>query len=191
MKTIRHSIFETNSSSTHSITISKDNVDLIDLPNKINFKIGKFSWHTEEVNKYDYFYTALILCYENSNERDSAIESAIEHVRMVLENIGVKSSFELPKFDSDGYLENGYIDHNDTNDFIITLMNNDQMFIRFLFGDSHVYTGNDNEHYENENAKCRVAQEYVYEYNEKTNNYDYIKNKYHDETKYDYFYKGN
>lgn len=41
MKVIRRNVFETNSSSTHSICIVKDNI-LNQMQNHINFKTGEY-----------------------------------------------------------------------------------------------------------------------------------------------------
>ena len=57
MKIIRKNVFETNSSSTHSISISKLN-DYI-LPKEINFTFGEFGWefskYTSSFDKASYF----------------------------------------------------------------------------------------------------------------------------------------
>ena len=60
--------------------------------------------------------------------------------------------------------------------------------MRYLFGDSAVYTGNDNQ--DDRPSGCNIADKYIYEEDEKGR---YVKkvNPYHDEENYDYFYKGN
>ena len=55
MKTIRSNVFETNSSSTHSIAIPKN----CEATNFISFHVGDFGWGWEEVDPADYFYTAI------------------------------------------------------------------------------------------------------------------------------------
>ena len=187
MKVIRHSMFETNSSSTHSIAISKKKVNVKSLPSKINFYIGDFGWSHEEVNRANYFYTALALNYGKDG-----LDDALKHVKSVLLNIGVDSEFSIPEWYDSGRLANGYIDHFDEiREFVTTLMSDDQMLIRYLFSDSHVYTGNDNQEFDNDNATKYVSKSKVYEYDNDTNDYKYVINKNHDENKYDYFFKGN
>ena len=187
MKTIRQSIFETNSSSTHSIAISKKDVAVKDLPTKITFYIGEFGWSHEEVNRANYLYTALASSY---NKED--LDDAIKHIKGVLLDIGIESEFETPKWNDEyDWLQEGYIDHNETGEFINAVMNNDQMLLRYLFSDSHVYTGNDNDEFDNDNETKYVAKSKLFDYNSKLDKYEYMDNPYHDETKYDYFYKGN
>jgi hypothetical protein len=60
--------------------------------------------------------------------------------------------------------------------------------MRCLFGDSCVYTGNDNQ--DDRPSGCNIADEYIYVEDEYGR---YVKqlNPYHDPENYDYFYKGN
>ena len=61
---IRSSVFETNSSSTHSIAISKAHV----VAGKyISFRIGEFGWENGCADTADYLYTAIL-------ERDDRYE---------------------------------------------------------------------------------------------------------------------
>ena len=62
MRQIRNGVFETNSSSTHSIAIPRSCNNI----NYISFHIGEFGWEWEEANPADYFYTAI---YSTSPKR--------------------------------------------------------------------------------------------------------------------------
>lgn len=63
---IRNGIFETNSSSVHSICISKKPVENVK-GKKIAFYLGEYGWENETVDTTDYLYTA-IMCQSNSEE---------------------------------------------------------------------------------------------------------------------------
>ena len=62
MKNIRKSVFETNSSSTHSICIAKD-VE-VELPKKLDLEFGEFGWECDRLDslhsKSSYLYTAVV-----------------------------------------------------------------------------------------------------------------------------------
>ena len=145
---IRNGCFETNSSSVHAMIIAKKNVDPMDTT--VNFNIGEFGWEECEYHDIDdkasYFYTAAcaVKGYDVSDE-----------ITNILSSYGIKCKFGIAKFESYKssynnktytYLDNGYIDHDeDCADFVNTLMNDADMFVRFLFNDdSFVHTGNDN-----------------------------------------------
>ena len=117
---IRNSVFETNSSSTHSIAIPRscDNV------NYISFHIGEFGWEWAEVDPADYFYTAI---YETSGSEDE-VKEKIEKLKNILDERGIKYRFGEVKYHiwhgdrtNKDYLslDYGYIDHgNELTDFV-------------------------------------------------------------------------
>ena len=76
MKQIRNGVFETNSSSTHSIAIPRS----CDKQNYISFRIDEFGWGFDEVNPADYFYTAI---YETSSTISEA-EEKVEKLKDIL-----------------------------------------------------------------------------------------------------------
>ena len=59
---IRQNVFETNSSSTHSIAIPKE-CDTSRLSH-IVFGFGKFGWEKDEVDPINYLYTGIMDAYE-------------------------------------------------------------------------------------------------------------------------------
>lgn len=65
-KQIRRSVFETNSSSTHSICISKKPVN-INTERVIGFEIGDYGWENGCVDIKDYLYTA-IMSFDDRDE---------------------------------------------------------------------------------------------------------------------------
>lgn len=188
---IRNGVFETNSSSTHSICIQKKPVDAD--YSHIVFNIGSYGWEEREVNFGDYLYTA-ILCLD-PNGRDGYLS----RLKSILDAHRIRYEFEWPEwYESNGHrwLDNGYIDHYDeTVPFIDAVLDDEDMLLRGLFGeDSVVYTGNDNKHLD-EDGMCSVANDYVW-YADDDGNYKIAKvgnwdNPYYDPDNYDYFYKSN
>lgn len=161
MKTIRHSMFETNSSSSHSISISKEKVLPANIPKFIQFNLDDFGWEFDEANKANYLYTAAELLY-NKNQ----FEAFKNYVSTVLLDIGIDCSFEEPKYkeyeldnngNKDMYLANGNIDHvGKLTEFLSAIADDRSLLIRYLFGDSYVYMGNDNEPHDSDNCTCQT-----------------------------------
>ena len=181
---IRSSVFETNSSSTHSIAISK--APVIADGKSIRFGIGEYGWENGTANTANYLYTA-ILEQNNSSE-------LLNKLKEILDKHSIEYKFEEPKYEKSAYsdyeyLTYGYIDHScELRKFLDTVLNNEDLLMRYLFGDSCVYTGNDNQ--DSVPSGCDIADEYYWEEDENGN---YVKklNPYHDPVNYDYFYKGN
>lgn len=180
MKQIRRNVFETNSSSTHSICISKAPATA---GKHIHFGIGEYGWENDCVDTADYLYTA-ILCMGDSEE-------LLEKLKDILDSHSIEYEFEEPKWFKGSdyqYLDNGYVDHaGETRDFINAVLSDDDMLMRCLFGNSMVYTGNDNQ--DSHPAGCDIAKKITWEYD----NGKYVEkpNPYHDTENYDYFYKSN
>lgn len=150
---IRHGVFETNSSSTHSICIVKD-AELI-IPKSLHFDFGEFGWECDTLQslgeKASYLYTGLI-----ANNRKEDADKIIQ----LLKDKGIEVTAEEPIFtdksytDSDGKLveytsgENiGYVDHSDEmTSFLNAVCEDEGKLMRYLFSDlSFIITGNDND----------------------------------------------
>ena len=143
---IRRNVFETNSSSVHSIVVCnealKDNHELF-----VFFRLGEFSWSMSILDdsweRASYFYTAACQLRQH-DVKDEIIN--------LLEPLGIDCVFDEenpPQYeDYNGfhYLNNGGIDHVDgCQEFVDALMNDGEMLARFLLDDrSFVITGNDN-----------------------------------------------
>lgn len=170
---IRNHIFETNSSSTHAICISKDHKYPTELPKRIVFYNDSFGW---EVHKYNsqksrasYLYEAIKCTCQDRTE-------ALLKIKDVLRHYGVDCEFET---DSDEY---GGIDHGyDLYDFVSDLLNNEEKLMTYLFGDSFVVTGNDNgygfsdimyDRLEDEKTSYGVFPRYSESYKSKFDKYD-------------------
>ena len=139
---IRQGMFETNSSSTHTIILTENNCE----PGAIvDFQIGEFGWSFDRLDTVDekasYLYTAACLYYDRDVYQD---------LYEVLSKYGVKCSCTEPaEFDKKwGGLANGYIDHGCEGDlpaFVERVMSHEKVLIRFLFSpESFIVTGNDN-----------------------------------------------
>ena len=191
MKTIRSNVFETNSSSTHSIAIPKN----CEATNFISFHVGDFGWGWEEVDPADYFYTAI---YETSNT-ENEVEEKVQKLKDILDSHNIEYYFEDVKTHISSYgnnyylsLDDGYIDHgNELTDFVNELLNDGDKLVRFL-SRGLVFTGNDNSDAE---ERCFIERdhEYLDDYNWQTKTESKIKNPYYmtDHNDYDWYWKGN
>lgn len=138
MKLIRRNTFETNSSSTHSITIPND-VDISNVHyHNIRFCLGEFGWGWGKYDLIDYIWTAICEIKRDNIEyyKDKIINILSPYVDVI--------EFEEPIIDCYG-LDNGYIDHSwELEDFIDDIFSDEELFVRAIF-DGYVRTGNDNE----------------------------------------------
>jgi hypothetical protein len=131
MQKIRKNVFETNSSSTHSICIAKD-VEL-NIPTSIHFEFGEFGWEVNTLSsvyeKASYLYTGL---HENGKEDE------IETIFNILRTKGIEVTFD------EGY--SGYIDHSyELNNFLYDVCSDESKLMNYLFSSlSFILTGNDN-----------------------------------------------
>lgn len=185
---IRQGVFETNSSSTHSICIPKKTKSTV---NQVYFGIGEYGWENDTVHDTaSYLYTA-ILCGYKYEEAMKKLNKLTE----ILNRYDIAYTFEKPKweisnYDGSKYLGYGYLDHAwDTHELVEALLDDEDMLLRYLSA-GVVYTGNDNQ--ECHPSGCNVADEYMWVYD---NDDDWcgkeVPNPYHDEENFDYFYKGN
>lgn len=139
MKTIRNGVFETNSSSTHTIIIPKEyNINDNDKPKKFKAHIGEFGWeYKRNRNLLDYIYTGLVYNYaDNYKEYTDKIDE-------MLKPYNIEISWAKPTKDSWGY--EGYIDHGyELEDFYNDLFGDSELLVNaIIYG--YVNTGNDND----------------------------------------------
>lgn len=144
MKQIRKGVFETNSSSTHSICIAK-NVELT-IAESLHFEFGEFGWEYDTLHsvrqKASYLYTGLI-----GNNRKEDADRIIE----LLRDRGIEVTAEEPTYkkysSGDMYVTNGgYVDHSyNLQDFLDAVCKDEDKLMNYLFSDlSYIITGNDN-----------------------------------------------
>lgn len=193
MKQIRRNVFETNSSSTHSIAIPKR----CEAPSSVDLYIGEFGWSFDEVNAADYFYTAI---YETS-DTESELQEKLEKLKNILGAHDIEYHFARVKhhtwpsdYNNKEYLslDDGYIDHGyELKDFVDELLNDENKLLRFL-GGGLVFTGNDNSDTE---QRCFINrdEEYLEGYDWDAHKTYPIKNPYYmsNHEDYDWYFKGN
>ena len=174
MKTqIRRSVFETNSSSTHSISIVREPTN-IHFPTTLEFNVGEFGWewktYSDYLSKASYLYTAILYntCLESNTELSDGkqkcramVNEKLNKIKNALSKYGIKCifhPFQIKTYNYNDYSNGhptwsyypgtrGYIDHgNGLKEWINTILNDDALLINFLFDNSSVIeTGNDNE----------------------------------------------
>ena len=152
MKVTRQGVFETNSSSTHSICIAKGNALI--LPEVIHFGMGEFGREERTLRsvgtKASYLFTGLVC---NNRMED------FEKIRSILESRGIQVSSEEITFETRQYknskgemvsyqyqINDGYVDHaNEMVDFLNAVCSDEDKLMQYLFSDlSFIRTGNDN-----------------------------------------------
>lgn len=145
---IRRGCFETNSSSTHAICITKEGYTKSDY---INFEIGKFGWEFDTYN--DLYSRASYLITAIFNSSKEYADEKLKQLKDILDENNIEYDIPTPKVDSweyDGetryfYDIDGYIDHvGETRTFIEAVLSDSDRLMRYLFGDSMIITGNDN-----------------------------------------------
>lgn len=177
---IRQGVFETNSSSTHTISISMSDEYKSVLEKMsgegIAFTSGEFGWeydiYGDTWDKASYLWTGIIKSDCFTKEQ---VEKIKENIKSVLNKYGVSPSFEPYKEDSYEYngekriyltFENfAYVDHSEgLGEWLDSLFPNDgedideELLLEYLFNpNSCVFTGNDNssapdEYFEKANA---------------------------------------
>ena len=188
---IRSSVFETNSSSTHSIAIPR-NCGTTDY---VGFHTDEFGWRFEEVDAADYFYTAI---YETSYTEEELNEK-LERLKNILDEYGIDYDLSKPAthiwhddYENRDYLclDDGYIDHGgELKDFVDELLNNGDKLVRFISG-GLVFTGNDNS---DSNGFISRYEEFIEEYDWRTKTTTRYKNDYYmsNHADYEWYYKSN
>lgn len=177
---IRSSVFETNSSSTHSICIAKGKLESKDLPHSAYFDAEYYGWEHECVaDTCSYLYTAILDVYDREIG-----DKCLQRLKDILQKHNIEANFmeqDSPR------LHNHGIDHVDELvEFIDTITQDEDMLLRFLFHpESCVYTGNDNSHEETD--ICRCAEPTIFSLEKMK----LIDNPLHDPEHFDYWYKSN
>ena len=144
----RKNVFETNSSSVHSIVIHK-HPDSLAIPESLVFRPGEFGWEVDALDtpeeKASYLYTAMY-CTEMDENRIDFIE------RTLMENNCT------PEFAPINPKDFPYIDHSeDLLEFLDGVMSSEESLLSYLFDNkSVVFTYNDNMDYDDLWFKGRI-----------------------------------
>ncbi len=151
MKTIRQSVFETNSSSTHSVTIATgyDTSKMKGNYKDVDFVVqrGEFGWetytHSDFYTKLEYAYTLAAPHYWDSRDNGDYLEVTEDNreltmLEKVLQEELSPNSILFKNND-------GYVDHQ-SQDNILDIFMTETTLKEFLFnGGSEIETGNDND----------------------------------------------
>ena len=193
MKVMRRNVFESNSSSCHSIAISKDKVPNV-AGKHVYFGADEYGWEQDCVeDTASYLHTAIV-----DSSAPTQYEARINKIKEILDRHGVQYEFAPVKYKKSEYNPDyeyiefaspnyqwAHVDHAyECAELINTLLSNEDLLIRYLFGDSCIYTGNDNS--DDEDSMCYCAEATIWD-----DNYETIPNTNHDAEHYDYFFKGN
>lgn len=154
---IRNGVFETNSSSTHSICIAKNPATLLPIPEHLDFEFGSYGWEEDKLTsikeKVKYLYTCI--GYLGSEQQ---IKEVLQFIVKTLQKHGVKQIYFDP-FEFRVYCDykgrittyiypnrDEYIDHGEEAiEFVEDVCSDENKLINFLFSDqSFILTGNDN-----------------------------------------------
>ena len=142
MKTTRHSAFETNSSSTHSISIDDKSTLLSSItPSKngvIYLRGGKFGWEwqriTDPLTKANY----CAVSAESDEDRTQMLKEVI------MEHTGAKEVVISISIDDYSSADHSYIDHQSYGTADVAFASKEQLK-NFIFSpESFLFTGNDN-----------------------------------------------
>lgn len=148
MRQERRCVFETNSSSTHSVCITTERKAELAYPEKLVFRCRDFCWEYQRLStpdeKADYLYASIL----SLQSREEA-ENSKNKIYAMLGELGIECEFEQAKYFGDGWCENAHVDHAGEDDhlgFVNRVLSNRGRLIRYLFSNqSFVLTGNDNE----------------------------------------------
>lgn len=156
---IRQGVFETNSSSTHAISVVRHVNEQYEIPESIHFGLtGQYGWENNVYHnvsdKANYLWIATCSQYSSLDDEATLIRIKAD-VTKILNDYGVKHvSFEdadyiTSKYNSEQppYLDiDGYIDHHsDLYGWIDEMIEDPELLIGYLFHPhSYIHTGNDN-----------------------------------------------
>lgn len=155
---VRSNIFETNSSSVHAITVTKNKPEIGF--RFCNFRVGNFCWehrkYYDRDDKASYLWTCIIGLFTSwrdgelrLSKRNVTYQKYKKAIKQALINAGFEGNdivfqedFEKDLLGNNIY---GVVDHNPGKEFIEALVFNEDRLIRFLFSDeSTITTWNDN-----------------------------------------------
>ena len=154
MKNIRHSVFETNSSSTHSISISSNTNTLDTLPvdeeGKLHVEFGEFGWEEETYrdagNKLMYAATWVFGHEPDTEYGTGNIKEFIKYKTMLEEVLKEQTGAKeiIYKKEKGRWSPTGYIDHQ-SSDVCEEAFESKEKLRNFIFNPtSYFETDNDN-----------------------------------------------
>lgn len=157
MKKIRDNTFETNSSSTHVIAVSKEKVEIPTQPTIVKLNEVEwgyeFGWSVEDISDIENKVAYLLLGYIGYDHEEDEVYSAYKQFKHVMKEINVIVKITTDEQDENNeidvkerlkkFRDNSYIDHVD--EIPRDLYTMDRL-ARLIYGEkSYIMTGNDNE----------------------------------------------
>lgn len=139
----RDRVFETNSSSTHCITVSSSNDWKCSLPITIRPAwYGEFGWEWETWDSVEEKLAYMIRCLIAYDYTKETLQDKIKPIQERLHNLGI--DFELPTYEE---WSDGYVDHEDWyQEEMEDIYNDEVQLLRFLLSNnSYIEGGNDND----------------------------------------------
>ena len=100
MMQVRRGVFETNSSSVHTIAIDERDLDKNKLPKKVTFRLGNYGWGFSNIaNLQDYIWTAIVMSVQYGSEygtegRAKYLPSTMEEAMQIVGNAFAKYGIE-------------------------------------------------------------------------------------------------
>lgn len=174
MKQIRRGVFETNSSSTHSICLAKSWHGTLDNTSDfITLKIKKFYWDYQEIRKFEdkvnFLWTAFIVAiFDNQSSYQYKAKAGLKCLLDILKKYKIYYDIDLSVLSEEIYI---YI----TSDTIAEILSifyeePDKMERFLLLSDSFAIISNDNE----EDNRCAINIDYPADlYGDYKRNYKY------------------
>lgn len=138
----RNKVFETNSSSTHCITVSDRNDGKYDLPITVKPDwYGEFGWQWETWSSIEEKLAYMIRCLIAYDYTKETLQDKVKPIQERLHSLGI--DFELPTYDD---WQDGFVDHEDWyQEEMEDIYNNDNDLLNFLLSEnSYIEGGNDN-----------------------------------------------
>lgn len=139
----RDRVFETNSSSTHCITVSSSNDWECSLPITIRPAwYGEFGWKWETWDSIEDKLAYMIRCLIAYDYTKETLQDKIKPIQERLHNLGI--DFELPTYEE---WSDGYVDHEDWyQEEMEDIYNDEVQLLRFLLSNnSYIEGGNNND----------------------------------------------
>ena len=143
---IREGLWETNSSSVHSLVIKKEMPKK--LPKEVYFGLGNYGWrerwYSSVEEKCKYLHTAIYCRYFVFEDDKNKYREYKKKISDILKENGIESTwFDVSKIDDEW---DYHIDHSDElEDFIFYVIEDPNLLIEWLFNkESVLVTDNDN-----------------------------------------------
>lgn len=140
---IRRNTFETNSSSTHAISVSREVRKPFPERQDYIAHVNEYGWEHKIDHTLNYLYTAIVYNYPD------CYKDYLDTIDLICKKYNIFIEWVEPEWwtyrDGSKHLDNGYIDHGyELDGWISDLMCNENLLINAIIG-GRVETSNDND----------------------------------------------